>query len=414
QGNQDDKHGFVRGLAGIGLIWGGTPRPHSRPLRGSSSVCSSPMTVRTPRERSGGRAFARSASSDGVFVESQRPEAFQTPCRFSRRMRRPPSPERCRQMDADDTRSKPRAKPVPTAHWDARFRQHHQQELVARDFATARKGRLSRSRQAATMNRLTRPLRLLQREAKGDDTGCGNISLTAVDGSQAWNALFCEAVLAESVGLVDRPTALKGPDGRWQGVTSTTTGERKAFTTNRDARRFRIISGARQDKNRETVDLLYQRDWNRRTTRQPPQATLRTDFASCDIVEGAITMTDDEGGKHKHFTQGKGKGEICGATMPSSAATPAVSPSSGTQSTKPWPSTPPPRASPPSESSDTPPPRATMILADDVTIQLPTMGTDSSDRRADLLETGAEHGHGGCPEPSPGSPQDHGQSPAGG
>lgn len=48
---------------------------------------------------------------------------------------------------------------------------------------------------------------------------------------QAWNALFTEAILAESLGLVDRPTALKGPDGQWQGMVKTDTGERRAIAT---------------------------------------------------------------------------------------------------------------------------------------------------------------------------------------
>lgn len=48
---------------------------------------------------------------------------------------------------------------------------------------------------------------------------------------EAWNAVFTEAIMAESLGLVDRPTALKGPDGQWQGVVKTDIGERKAVAT---------------------------------------------------------------------------------------------------------------------------------------------------------------------------------------
>lgn len=68
-------------------------------------------------------------------------------------------------------------------------------------------------------------------------TGCvGDDSLMGDTDLQAWNALFTEAILAESLGLVDRPTALKGPDGQWQGVLTTITGERRAKATASNAR----------------------------------------------------------------------------------------------------------------------------------------------------------------------------------
>lgn len=73
--------------------------------------------------------------------------------------------------------------------------------------------------------------RVLEREATASNTGYGGGVSTSADDSQAWNAVFCEAVLAESLGLADRPTALKGPDGRWQGVVTTATGERRALKT---------------------------------------------------------------------------------------------------------------------------------------------------------------------------------------
>jgi len=58
------------------------------------------------------------------------------------------------------SRSKPRAKPKPErAHWDTRYREHHQQEVLARSSAKARRARLSRDTQMATMDRLAKPLR---------------------------------------------------------------------------------------------------------------------------------------------------------------------------------------------------------------------------------------------------------------
>lgn len=63
-------------------------------------------------------------------------------------------------------------------------------------------------------------------EGDGEDSQAGATDL------QAWSALFTEAILIESPRLVDRPTALKLPDGQWRGVVSTTTArESKAIPT---------------------------------------------------------------------------------------------------------------------------------------------------------------------------------------
>lgn len=72
---------------------------------------------------------------------------------------------------------------------------------------------------------LARLLRSTEGGCEGDDSVMGDADL------QAWNALFTEAILAESLGLVDRPTALKGPDGQWQGMVKTESGERRAIAT---------------------------------------------------------------------------------------------------------------------------------------------------------------------------------------
>lgn len=76
-----------------GLIWGGPLRARSTPFRGSSSVPSSPTRTRTKTRQqaassaSVGEAFKRS----GFSVSSKSPA-------------RPPSPERCRQIEADTAR----------------------------------------------------------------------------------------------------------------------------------------------------------------------------------------------------------------------------------------------------------------------------------------------------------------------
>lgn len=91
-----------------------------------------------------------------------------------------------------------------------------------------------------TPRRCTSPPFIFLRKTRGrlhhlkegcNETGCeGEASLAGDTDLQAWNALFTEAILAESPGLIDRPTALKQPDGQWRGVISTTNaGERKTF-----------------------------------------------------------------------------------------------------------------------------------------------------------------------------------------
>lgn len=56
----------------------------------------------------------------------------------------------------------------------------------------------------------------------GDGTSAYMTSAEA-NASQLWNASFSDAILGESVGLINRPTALKGADGKWEGVVATPT-----------------------------------------------------------------------------------------------------------------------------------------------------------------------------------------------
>lgn len=58
-----------------------------------------------------------------------------------------------------------------------------------------------------------------QGEHVNDTKGVAGVDFFAEESdSQAWNTAFTKGVLAESVGLVDRPTAVKGADGKWEGV----------------------------------------------------------------------------------------------------------------------------------------------------------------------------------------------------
>lgn len=65
-----------------------------------------------------------------------------------------------------------------------------------------------------------------------DGTSAGMTSAEA-KASRLWNASFTDAILGESVGLVNRPTAMKGMDGKWEGVvaTPTATAERRTAPT---------------------------------------------------------------------------------------------------------------------------------------------------------------------------------------
>lgn len=76
-----------------GLIWGGTPPP-----RTSRSLCSSPVRARTPPHRGKGASLFGS-SWDGGLSELERSRGVGSAKRC-----RPPSPARCRQMEADNAR----------------------------------------------------------------------------------------------------------------------------------------------------------------------------------------------------------------------------------------------------------------------------------------------------------------------
>lgn len=73
----------------------------------------------------------------------------------------------------------------------------------------------------------SRSLCLVETSTRGENSATNSSDAEL----QAWHALFTETVLAESSGLVDRPTAVKGPDGQWQGIASTTARGRKPVST---------------------------------------------------------------------------------------------------------------------------------------------------------------------------------------
>ncbi|CAM9286625.1 unnamed protein product [Ectocarpus sp. 12 AP-2014] len=101
QDDLDEHHGFVRGLAGLGLIWGGAPRPRTSPSCDSSRASSSPGRVGTPRGRS---ASIGSSTLEGAVGEIQRSEELELKWPSGKKRCRVPSPERCRQIEGDNAR----------------------------------------------------------------------------------------------------------------------------------------------------------------------------------------------------------------------------------------------------------------------------------------------------------------------
>ena len=76
-----------------------------------------------------------------------------------------------------------------------------------------------------------RPYRLKDRDDGFKTRETDDASAAEGTELQSWNDSFVAAVHAESLGLVGRATALKGPDGQWQGVALTVPGERGMITT---------------------------------------------------------------------------------------------------------------------------------------------------------------------------------------
>lgn len=75
-------------------------------------------------------------------------------------------------------------------------------------------------------------VRLYGQQIRGDNSigGWGKTFLVPEEAaSQTWNGSFTEFILSECVGLIDRPTALKGADGKWEGVVMNGTGGNKAM-----------------------------------------------------------------------------------------------------------------------------------------------------------------------------------------
>lgn len=166
-----------------------------------------------------------------------------------------------------------------------------------------------------------------------------------------------------------------------------------------------LEAGAREEKDGKSIDLPHHRYLDPPTSGQSPQGTAIPHFSSC---ESATAI--DEGEK----SSTTGQGETSGAITPPKMAMPVPSPMPGVQSAKRSPSTPPPRTSLSPESSGMPPPRTTLMLPDDMALASPAGGTDSSRRRADVLEPGVEDGADDCPTPNPGSLRKGGRAPTGG